>query len=467
MFLKNVFWVATLSWLTAIGFTWGCTKDSHNGKTQTPPRPAPDSQSAAETRPPPENAPRTAPSRPTRTTTQPRPVRPGDLGARKAETVKKLAAGQNVFAVDLYKKISQEKGNLFLSPFSVSTALSMTYAGAHGKTAAQMHKVLHLGLKPTRVHAAFNGLLQSTQPPQDKNKSPYQLNVANKIFVQKGRPVLPSFKQMLRTYYGSAAENVNFGNRSAAAGKINGWVAKQTKNKIKKIVAPSDLGALTRLVLTNAIYFKGTWRYLFKEKRTRPRKFFLTPKNKVKVETMYQKSKFRYGTAPGLQILEMDYQGGDLSMVLVLPRKKDGLSTLEKKLGAKEIESWLAALRKRKVHVYLPKFKLKWGRSIKSDLIALGMTAPFSRAVADFRGINGHSDAKGLYISNVLHKAFVEVNEEGTEAAGATAVVMKVKGIAPPAKRTPVFRADHPFMFMIRHKKTGSILFIGRLADPR
>lgn len=487
MFSKITQWTMTLVLLAAISSGSSCTKDSHNGKVKTQAQATVDSSAdnaesngSSTGKPEPDDSesnmetteenqqeePRISSSKPSSPDDAAQSYVPPDgLGAEEAKVVEKLTTGQNTFAVNLYKRAGEKKGNLFVSPFSISTALSMTYAGAHGETASQMHKTLHLGVKPNRVHAAFFALLERTKPPESNNT--YQLNLANKIFIQQGYSLLPGFVKTLRKFYGSGAESVDFRDRSGAAKTINHWVEKQTNKKIKEIVQKSILGPLTRLVLTNAVYFKGNWHSLFKETNTRPRTFFLSTKNKIKADTMYQKTNFQYGSATECQILEMDYQGGDLSMVVVLPRKKTGLDTVEKKLSSSQIREWISSLRRRKVHVYLPKFKLKWGRSIKKDLIALGMAQPFSRATADFRRINGHSGNKGLFIEDVLHKAFVEVNEAGTEAAGATAAVLGVTGIAQPPKKTPVFRADHPFLFLIRHKKTGSILFMGRLADPR
>lgn len=458
-------------------FSWGCTKDNKGKESASPAQPSTQKPRQPDQKQPTEDTPtrhqgdsqKTPPENPSpKTAIAPiKRVPPGGLGAKAAKAKKTLVDGQNTLALDLYKRLGKKGGNLFFSPLSISIALSMTYTGAHGKTASQMHKGLHLGVSPDQVPAAFSALIKEIQPPADKK--PYQLTLANKIFVQQGHPVLPSFKKTLQIFYGCAAENVNFKQRKKAADKINRWVAKNTQDKIKKIVSPSMFDDLSRLVLANAIYFKGKWKYLFKKGRTQPRTFYLNPTSQIKVDTMYQKARFRHGRTSEAQILEMVYQGGDLSLVIVLPHKKDGLAALEKRLSVEQIKKWISKTRRGKLKVYLPKFKLRWGRSIKKDLIEMGMPAPFSQPAADFRHINGHpgSSASGLYISDVLHKAFVEINEEGTEAAAATAVHMRAKGIGLRPPKIPVFRADHPFLFFIRHKKTGSILFVGRLTDPR
>jgi serpin B len=415
-------------------------------------------------------------------------VKPGALGAKEEQTTKKLVDGQNQFAFDLYERFAQKQGNLFFSPFSISTILSMTYVGAYGKTAAQMHEVLHFNVPPNWVHAAAAAVLQQIQspeapasprenktaekkpPPENNNDQyDYELNMANKIFVQQGNSILASFKKTVARFYGSTAENIDFGAKEQAAGRINAWVSQKTQKTINQIVQAPMLSPQTRLLLINAIYFKGKWRYLFDKNATHTCKFHPHPKSTVQVDMMTQTAKFRYGTAPQLQILEMDYKGDDLSMVILLPGKKEGLEALEKKLSAARLNSWLSSLRKRKVEVYLPKFELAWGRPLKKDLNTLGLETPFSETAADFRHINGKHAAsdEALYISNVIHKAFVEVDESGTEASGVTAVALLSAGPETAPKRPPVFYADHPFVFLIRHKQTGAILFVGRLVDPR
>jgi len=377
-----------------------------------------------------------------------------------------LEAGENAFTLDLYKRFGKKKGNLFFSPISISAALAMTYAGAAGTTAAEMHKALRLTVDRSKVPATFHAMMKKNNPT--KKKAGFELSMANRVYIKKGYGLKPRFKRTLQQYYAADAEEVDFEKSQATAKKINGWVAKETKGRIKDLVPAQALTALTRLVLANAIYFKGDWKMAFNKKATRPREFYLDGGKRVSVDTMHQEAKLRYLASNNVQVLEMPYTGDTLSMVVVLPKKKDGLDALEKRLTAAKLRGWLSKARERKVKIYLPKFKLKWGGNINGDLIALGMRAAFSPDTADFRHINPTAKAEELYISHVFHKAFVEVNEKGTEAAAATAVVMETRGMAKHAKpTTPVFRADHPFMFLIRNKKSGAILFAGRLADPR
>jgi serpin B len=440
--------------------SWGCTKKKETNGAEPPTARKPGAQQEEDR---PDEGKETGEGGEKPAEDRPAPVASVDASAKQT-----LVSGQNELALELYKKLGQvgssSQKNLFFSPISISTALAMTYAGAAGKTSSEMHKALHFGLDRPNVHAAFQALMKENNPT--KKSAGSELVLANKIFVQKGFAILSDFKETLERFYGASAENVEFKKSRQAAAKINGWVKKQTREKIEKLVEPTAFDSLTKLVLANAIYFKGKWRSEFKEEATKPRPFFLTPKTKAKVDTMYQEGELRYGATPSHQLLELSYEGDELSMVILLPKKKGGLASLEKKVNASRLESWLKTMRKRKVKVYIPKLELEWGRSVKAELMALGIKTPFSDK-ADFSRINGESGDKGLYISDVIHKAFVEVNEEGTEAAGATGVVMKVKGAPMPPKAVPVFRADHPFMFLIRNKKSGLILFMGRAADPR
>jgi serpin B len=440
--------------------SWGCTKKKETNGAEPPTARKPGAQQGESQ---PDEGKETGEGGEKPAEDRPAPVASVDASAKQT-----LVSGQNELALELYKKLGQvgssSQKNLFFSPISISTALAMTYAGAAGKTSSEMHKALHFGLDRPKVHAAFQTLMKENNPT--KESAGFELVLANKIFVQKGFAILPDFKKTLERFYAASAENVEFKKSKQAAARINGWVKKQTREKIEKLVEPTAFDESTRLVLANAIYFKGKWRSEFKEESTWPRPFFLTPKTKAKVDTMYQEGELGYGATPSHQLLELSYEGDELSMVILLPKKKDGLASLEKEVTASRLERWLKTMRKRKVKAYIPKLELKWGRSVKGELTALGMKTPFSRR-ADFSRINGESGDEGLYISDVVHKAFVEVNEEGTEAAGATGVVAKVKSAPMPSKSIPVFRADHPFMFLIRNKRSGLILFMGRAADPR
>ncbi len=391
--------------------------------------------------------------------------------------------GNNAFAFDLYAKLRAGEGNLVFSPYSISTALAMTYAGARGETAGQMAAVLRfptdelhvsttegphesrmVPIGQERIAAAFAHLVDDLNTRGGGNEgSAYEVVVANRLWGQKGYPFLGPFLELNRTYYGAGLEQVDFARATEAARQtINTWVEDRTRDKIKELLKPGILDALTRLVLTNAIYFKGNWASEFKKEQTKDAPFSVSPAKMITVPMMHQTEKFGYAEAKGLQVLELPYVGDELSMVILLSKEVDGLAELEATLDAARLKTWLSRLGKRKVQVFLPRFKIEFGLDLKRALKSMGMPLAFDEHRADFSGMT--DDPQGLYIAKVIHKAYVDVNEEGTEAAAATAVVMAPRGMPRPP---PVFRADHPFMFLIRAGKTGSILFIGRVMNPK
>jgi serpin B len=386
------------------------------------------------------------------------------LTAKEAEVKKPDVAavvkGDNQFAFDLYGQLRDREGNLFFSPNSISTALAMTYAGARGDTAKEMAQALHFTLPPDELHPAFAALLKELNG--EGQKRGYQLSVANALWGQKGEGFKDDFLKLTKDNYGAGLRQVDFaGNSEAARQEINAWVEKQTQDKIKDLLKPGVLSPLTRLVLTNAIYFKGDWTSPFKKDLTRDEAFDDGGGAKAKVPMMHQTARFKYHDAETLQVLEMPYAGKELSMVVLLPKKVGGLADLEKSLTADKLAGWLGQARNEDVIVSLPKFKTTAELSLKPTLEALGMKKAFQMTGADFSGMNGKKD--DLYITAVVHKAYVDVNEEGTEAAGATGVVIGVRAV--PAQK-PEFRADHPFVFLIRDTRTGSVLFLGRLVNP-
>ncbi|HEY2840894.1 MAG TPA: serpin family protein [Pirellulales bacterium] len=372
-----------------------------------------------------------------------------------------LAQGANQFALALYGNLREAKeGNLFLSPASISTALAMTYGGAAGETAEQMKSVLHLDLPQDKLFPALSqlsGELTATRQPG------LEINIANRLWGQKTFAFRPDYLKLTRDTFGAELATLDFaGDTEAARATINEWVAKQTKDKIPDLLPPRSINNMTRLVLTNAIYFKGDWSIPFTASDTKPAPFFLGGDKQVEVPLMFQQKKFRYHKADGVQLLELPYAGGQMAMVALLPEKPDGLAKLEANLTTESLQKMLAAARKRDVHVWLPKFKMASEFSLGDALQALGMTLAFDATKADFSGM---SDAGGLSISSVVHKAVVDVNEKGTEAAAATGVVVGVTSARVPDE--PVrFRADHPFIFLIRDQATGSIVFLGRVSDP-
>jgi serine protease inhibitor len=369
--------------------------------------------------------------------------------------------GNTKFALNLYGQLRTQPGNLFFSPYSISTAISMTAAGAKGKTATQINQVFSFNLPSASQHPAFAQLTYQLTDAQG-----YQLSIANRLWAQKDFPLLPPFVKTTQDFYGAPIESLNFANATEASGKINAWVAKQTQNQIKNLLSPEDLDCNTRLVLTNAIYFKGNWLNQFESGKTKNEPFTLASGEKQQMPMMSQSQKFGYAKFENLQVLEMPYQGNKLSLVILLPANPDGLPKLEGTLTADNLQKWLS-FSQREVRVYVPKFTFEQGFNLKDVLSQMGMADAFSNqpGVADFSGI---SNKENLFVSDVIHKAFVEVYEEGTKAAAATAVTMCTTGPCPSPlpPSPPIFRADHPFLFLIRERESGTIVFMGRFADP-
>ena len=372
-----------------------------------------------------------------------------------------LCRGNNKFCFDLYDQLIKEnKGNIFFSPYSISTALAMTYAGARGVTEKEMAKVLHFTLSREKLHSAFFELSSLMKEIQEKGD--VALSVANSLWIQKDFKLEKSFLKTTDKFYGAVPFLVDFVNdRENTRKRINLWVEEKTNEKIKNLIPGGVLDNLTRLVLTNAIYFKGNWITKFKKSQTKKMPFWIDLENKKDVDTMFLTHTFKYREKENLQVLEMPYTGEDLSMLVILPSKEYGIKNLEKELRNSTLQNWMSGLYRIKVKVYFPKFKMTSKFNMKKTFQAMGMGNAFSRN-ANFSGMS----EKPLKISEIIHKAFVEVNEEGTEAAAATAVIMKRIVSVRPKPRIPEFRADHPFIFMIMERSTGSILFMGRIADP-
>lgn len=382
------------------------------------------------------------------------------LLAQAPDDARAVAKGSNVFALRVFGELAKGEGNLFFSPYSISSALAMTYAGARGGTATQMAEALAFSLPPERLNPALSGLMAGLNA---KGK-PYELHVANALWGQTRYPFAPAFLQTIKTHFGGGFREVDFiddAKREQARLMINAWTEEQTANKIKDLIAQGVLSNLSRLVLTNAIYFKGRWARQFEASATQSMPFTVSGTQKVAVPMMRQTGPFGYARDGGVQILELPYAGGDLSMIVLLPAASSSVEKLREALP-QQLDGWLAAISPEEVEVYLPRFKLEQRFLLNEPLIALGMADAFSDTAADFSGMRADG-GKDLYISKVIHKAFVDVNEVGTEAAAATAVVMGTKSV----QMTPVFKADHPFLFLIRDVRTGTILFMGRLSDAR
>jgi serpin B len=369
-----------------------------------------------------------------------------------------VVEGNTAFALDLYQQLKTKEGNLFFSPYSISVALAMTYAGARGNTESQMAQTLHFTLDQSQLHPAFAELEARLNSVQQKGH--VKLGVANSLWPQKKYDLLPEFLALTQEYYGVEITPVDYAHAAEAARLlINEWVEAKTEKKITNLIPSGILTSLTRLVLVNAIYFKGDWSSQFDKRNTSDAPFWVMPDESVVVPMMSQTREMRYARRDGLQILELPYAGDDLSMVVLLPDEIDGLDELHAALTAGRLEKWTDDLWEMEVNVFLPKFKTTSAFNLNDKLRIMGMPDAFGDN-ADFSGMDG---AKWLVIGAVLHKAFVDVNEEGTEAAAATAVVMRGKSMpAPPV----VFRADHPFIFLIRDNVTRNILFLGRVVNP-
>ncbi|MCL2829736.1 MAG: serpin family protein [Betaproteobacteria bacterium] len=379
------------------------------------------------------------------------------LAPEIAPSTETAEAGINAFACDLYAQLKKQGGNLFFSPLSISYALAVTGAGARGETLAQMERVLHAPLGKQHDHAAFSKLMQRLNTAQSDEQ--VRMVIANSLWPDKSLSIRPEYEETARNYYGAPITPVNYKDGQNAAKQINAWVEQKTRDRIRDLLSPGDLNASTRLVLVNAVYFNGRWLSPFDSGNTRTAVFH-APGKQVDTRFMFQKKVFRYGQVENLQILELPYKGEGFSMLALLPEDKPGaLEKLEGALSPESLAQWTTALTRQEVNVLFPKFKLTWGaRELNGELIALGMRNAFGSA--DFSGISPENP----FISKVVHKADVEVDEGGTVAAAATGVMMSKSAVARPI---PEFRADRPFLFLIRENSKGTILFMGRLTEPR
>ena len=379
--------------------------------------------------------------------------------AAPPDDVSEVVAGNTQFALDLYQQLaggSQE--NLFMSPYSVSTALGMTYAGARGDTATQMAQTLNITLPSDRFHPAMGVIIDQINDPA---RDTYTLKSVNRLWGQEGYPFLPEFLGTLDAHYGAGLGELDFRTQPGdSRDTINDWVAAQTNDKIQDLLPPGSVTVDTRLVLTNAIYFLADWEQPFDRELTVDAPFHVTPQESLTIPMMRQESYFNYGEVDGVQVLELPYLDGELSFIALLPEQTDGLAALEAGLTADSLDAYMSSLSPTNMDVSLPKFEMTSKFSLCTTLSDLGMTDAFNPYAADFSGINGGYD---LFITEVAHKAFIQMDEEGTEAAAATGVVGGVTSIPPP----PVeFLADHPFCFFIRDNLTESILFLGRVIEP-
>lgn len=377
-----------------------------------------------------------------------------------------LSAAHARFSLSLFQKISEgsASANVFYSPLSISAALSMLSLGAGGNTASQMSRTLHFPEAEGEIHAGFTKLLSEI----NRAGAPYALSLASRLYGEQSYSFIEKFLSDTKTLYEAELETVDFiSNADAARLNINTWVEKQTQDKIKDLLAEGDVDSLTRLVLVNAIYFKGNWEKKFKEEHTRKEQFKINKNESKPVQMMFQKAKFPMAFIPDVncQILELPYAGKDLSMLIMLPNAMEddttGLQKLESALTYENFVEWTRPdmMDLVEVEVSLPRFRMEETYDMKALLVSLGMVDAFDMQRADFSGLSPNND---LVLSKVVHKSFVEVNEEGTEAAAATGAIMMMRCMMHPER----FHADHPFLFFIRHNPSKSVLFYGRVCSP-
>ncbi|MBN1273456.1 MAG: serpin family protein [Candidatus Aminicenantes bacterium] len=369
-----------------------------------------------------------------------------------------IVKSNNIFGFDLYHRYKGEEGNLFFSPYSISSALSMTYEGAKEKTAEEMRAVLHLPADINTIHSAFKIIYEEL----NKADKSYKLTTANALWAQKDYAFVKEYFSVVEKYYGGRVTNLNFKTKTEKARlTINSWVEDKTNDKIKDLIPKGILSPETRLVLTNAIYFKADWLQQFSGENTKERKFLLSSGQEVNAQMMHKTSHFFYGETDHIQILEMDYVGRDLSMLIILPKEND-IGKIESIISPQNLDAWKNSMKSERVRVALPKFSFETKYFMAEDLKEMGMPTAFRYPDADFTGMSPTGE---LCINEVIHQTFVEVAEYGTEAAAATAVTMRA-GSALQQEQPKIFNADHPFIFIIQQKDTGNILFIGRLSDP-
>lgn len=378
--------------------------------------------------------------------------------ASEAEA-REAARGNAELGFDLYHGVRATPGNVFFSPYSVSLALGMTYAGARGETAAEMAGALNFNLPDAQLHPAFNAIDLALASRDDSAKGPFQLNVVNALWTQQGFQFKPEFLDTLAESYGAGMRALDFETSAEESRKIiNNWVSYHTNSRIPELLGAGAVDGGTRLVLTNAVYFNAAWQSAFDKANTVNRDFHLLDGSTKSVPMMRRQFSMPYLHADGYQVVELPYSNADLVMTVIVP-DAGKFAEVEGQLSTTLLDSLSSHLAKAEVSLGLPRFKTDRELPLTDLLQGLGMNAAFTPGVADFSGMNG---AKNLYISDTLHKAWVSVSEEGTEAAAATAVVVRVTAIEPSAELV----IDRPFMFVIRDLPTGAILFVGRVVDP-
>ncbi|PNF34040.1 Leukocyte elastase inhibitor C [Cryptotermes secundus] len=381
-------------------------------------------------------------------------------GRSQPSALQATASANNKFSLSLYKLLNANstEGSLVMSPVSLQLALAMTYVGARGRTAEQMETVLHLPTDEDAVKTGFRQLLSSL-----KSSGSVSLEVANRMYIQATFKVLKDFRRTVRKTFRSDTKEVNFvENHEKARRIINNWVEKRTRHKIKQMIGPGTLNAMTRLILVNAVHFKARWLQPFNSEDTEMGKFHISRNEEVDVPMMHMKTffSFKHSDSLGAKILELQYEGDTVSMFILLPDDLEGIYNLERGLPAVDLSSTFKDMQPEELNITLPKFKIETSLDLKSNLMELGMKDMFLMESADFSGITGSPD---LYVSDVLQKAFLEVTELGTEAGASSAVVAEARSWRPPPLE---FVADHPFLFIIWEKRLNTTLFMGRFLGP-
>ena len=378
------------------------------------------------------------------------------------DDIQALVDNNNAFAFDLYRSLQAQDENLIYSPYSISLALAMTYAGARGETESQMAQTLHF-LPQDGLHPAFNALdlqLAERGKAASNEETPLQLNIANAVWAEQTYPFLQNFLDTIALNYGAGVRLADFINQYEAVRKeINDWVSDQTEEKIKDLIPEGVLNSDTRMALVNAIYFKANWLGPFEAESTQDAPFHLLDGSEVNVLMMRNDTFIPYATGDGWQAIELAYQGGTAAMDIIVP-DAGRFEEVESSLDDQTVSTILSSLQPASVSLGLPKFKFESEFGLADQLKAIGMTDAFEPDRADFTGM---SERKDLYISAVVHKAFVAVDEKGTEAAAATAVIV---GVASAPLDNVTLTIDRPFIFIIRDIPTGQILFIGRVLNP-
>ncbi|XP_021919211.1 leukocyte elastase inhibitor-like isoform X4 [Zootermopsis nevadensis] len=380
----------------------------------------------------------------------------GCLKDEISEAVLKVSKGSAQFTTNVYKVLSSKDGNIFISPLSVEVVLALAYMGAAGSTAKQIASALYLPPDREDIKAGFAEILGSL-----KSTGSLTLEIANKIFSQSGFEILSEYKAIAKDSFLSGAEELDFSDSEPSRNIINSWVEKETRNKIRDLIPSGLLDETTRLVLVNAVYFKGLWEKQFSADKTKPDKFHLNSRENKEIPMMHKTANFGYLESEELRaaILEMPYQDRNISMFIILPHDIDGISELEKKLATADLSTVLKNIPTREVRVSIPKFKLEETISFNDILKQLGMTSMFSAKEADFSGISG---TRELFVSSVMQKTFIEVNEGGSEAAAATGMVFMKCSLN--FLQPPNFIADHPFVFVLA--EANAVLFVGRFSNP-